>query len=49
MNVLTYPHSGTHSGGYIALLLMVVIVAGLYAMFRPAAATGSRDVGCGFG
>jgi magnesium transporter len=34
MNVLTYPHSGTHSGGYIALILMVVIVAGLYAMFR---------------
>jgi magnesium transporter len=34
MNVLTFPHQGTRSGGYIALLLMAVIVAGLYVMFR---------------
>jgi magnesium transporter len=34
MNVLTFPHSGTHSGGYAALVLMAVIVFGLYVMFR---------------
>jgi magnesium transporter len=34
MNVLTFPHGGTHSGGYVALALMAVIVAGLYVMFR---------------
>jgi magnesium transporter len=34
MNVLTFPHGGTRSGGYIALLLMAVIVTGLYVMFR---------------
>jgi magnesium transporter len=34
MNVLTYPKSGTHAGGYAALLAMAIIVAALYAMFR---------------
>jgi magnesium transporter len=34
MNVLTFPHNGTHSGGYAALILMAVIVAFLYVMFR---------------
>jgi magnesium transporter len=34
MNVLTYPKSGTNDGGYAALVLMAVIVAGLYVMFR---------------
>jgi magnesium transporter len=34
MNVLTFPHSGSHSGGYLALILMAVIVAWLYVMFR---------------
>ncbi|HEX3823015.1 MAG TPA: magnesium transporter CorA family protein [Mycobacteriales bacterium] len=34
MNVLTFPKGGSDSGGYLALILMAVIVAGLYAMFR---------------
>jgi magnesium transporter len=34
MNVLTFPHSATNAGGYVALALMVAIVAGLYVMFR---------------
>jgi magnesium transporter len=34
MNVLTFPHTGTHAGGYAALVLMAVIVAFLYVMFR---------------
>jgi magnesium transporter len=34
MNVLTYPHTGTRSGGYAALILMAVLVAALYVMFR---------------
>jgi magnesium transporter len=34
MNVLTFPHTGTHAGGYAALVLMAVIVGGLYVMFR---------------
>jgi magnesium transporter len=34
MNVLTFPHTGTHAGGYAALILMAAIVAFLYVMFR---------------
>jgi len=34
MNVLTYPHHDTNSGGYVALVLMIVFVALLYVMFR---------------
>lgn len=34
MNVLTYPHSGTNSGGYVALGLMGSLVAILYVMFK---------------
>jgi magnesium transporter len=34
MNVVTYPHAGTHAGGLLALLLSILGVAFLYAMFR---------------
>jgi magnesium transporter len=34
MNVLTYPHGGTNSGGYVALGLMASLVAILYVMFK---------------
>jgi magnesium transporter len=34
MNVLTYPRSGTDSGGYVALILMFGVIGGLYAMFK---------------
>jgi magnesium transporter len=34
MNVSTWPHSGTTSGGWAAILLMVGLVGGLYVMFR---------------
>jgi magnesium transporter len=34
MNVLTYPHSDTHAGGYAALGLMAGLVAILYVVFK---------------
>jgi magnesium transporter len=34
MNVITYPHSGSDSGGVVAVVLMVGIVTALYVMFR---------------
>jgi magnesium transporter len=34
MNVVTYPHAGTHSGGLAALVLSIFGVAFLYVMFR---------------
>jgi magnesium transporter len=34
MNVLTYPHAGTKVGGWVALGIMAIGVAGLYKLFR---------------
>jgi magnesium transporter len=34
MNVLTYPHAGSTTGGVLALAFSILGVAGLYVMFR---------------